>query len=76
MKKDVLLILFSFGLVIISIWISLFPKEAEALGGKGQWIEVQCDDLNGTVDCNDCIAGEKNCFDHTCTSCYGGGIGL
>lgn len=75
MKKNVKLVLLGIAISFCSISFILLPQNAGALVGDKQWIEVKCDDLNGTVDCNDCTSGKKNCKDNTCTACYGPSVG-
>jgi hypothetical protein len=71
MKKNLNLVLLGISLSFFSISLILIPKNVSATEDGKQWIEVKCDDLNGTVDCNDCISGKKSCNDNTCTACYG-----
>lgn len=75
MKKQLKLILLGIAMLICAVILTFPMNFAKANAGNLQWVEVRCHDLNGTVACNDCTSGTKNCYDNTCTACYGSGGG-
>lgn len=75
MRKHLKLILLGLAMFICAIILNFPLNFAKANSGDLQWVEVRCQDLNGTVACNDCTSGTKSCYDNSCSACYGSGGG-
>jgi hypothetical protein len=74
-RKTIVLSLAVLALMLAGI-VAFVPNKAYAQSGNKQYVSITCNDGAGrSWSCNDCNAGNKNCFDHTCSQCDSGGGG-